>query len=259
VVKNQVLPEIPWVTGTHPGDVDTRQTSQFDTRLVRQVVRSLDAQNFGTEVLLAARLRPPIDGISVESFKGHLTERRGNHRHEAVDIVVPRGTPVHAVQDRTIGKLFLSKAGGMAIYQFDSYARLCYYYAHLDRYANGLHDGQHISSGDVIGYVGTSGNAPGTPHLHFAIFQLDAREMRQGGGGRDRRDRSGDAVQTFARHRVPLYFIAGPPEMVKDLHATLTKQSVNEAISTPNNSPAIERSGDSTLKKPTRHPYGAGD
>jgi peptidoglycan LD-endopeptidase LytH len=136
----------------------------------------------GTEALSSTRLRLPIDGISVESFKGQFAERRGNRPHEAVDIVVPRGTPVRAVQDGMIAKLFLSKAGGMTIYQFDHDAHVCYYYAHLDRYANGLHDGQQVSGGDVIGYVGTSGNAPpGMPHLHFAIFELDAgRKWWQG-------------------------------------------------------------------------------
>jgi murein DD-endopeptidase MepM/ murein hydrolase activator NlpD len=120
-------------------------------------------------------LRMPIDGVSVESLKGGFSEGRTGHAHEAVDIVMPRGTPIHAVTDGTIAKLFFSKAGGITVYQFDQDGRLCYYYAHLERYADGLHDGQHLSKGDVIGYVGTSGNAPpGTPHLHFAVFELNA-------------------------------------------------------------------------------------
>ena len=132
--------------------------------------------------LSAPPLRVPIDGISIESFKGGFSELRGSRPHEAVDIVVPRGTPIHAVQDGTIAKLFFSKAGGTTIYQFDPDGRLCYYYAHLERYADGLHDGQHVSQGEVIGYVGTSGNAPpDTPHLHFAIFELNAdRKWWQG-------------------------------------------------------------------------------
>ena len=132
--------------------------------------------------LAVTPFRVPIDGISIESFKGGFSERRGGRPHEAVDIVAPRGTVVHAVQDGTIAKLFFSQAGGITIYQFDRDGRLCYYYAHLERYADGLHDGQHVSQGDVIGYVGTSGNAPpDTPHLHFAVFELNAdRKWWQG-------------------------------------------------------------------------------
>jgi murein DD-endopeptidase MepM/ murein hydrolase activator NlpD len=121
-------------------------------------------------------LRVPIDGANVESWKGAFDERRDNgaRGHEAVDILSPRNTPVHAVSDGTIVKIFESKAGGHTVYQFDDDGRLCYYYAHLERYADGLHEGQRIRQGDVIGYVGTSGNAPAnTPHLHFAVFRLD--------------------------------------------------------------------------------------
>jgi murein DD-endopeptidase MepM/ murein hydrolase activator NlpD len=117
----------------------------------------------------------PIEGKTVESMKGGFEETRNNggRPHEAVDILAPRHTSIHAVQDGTIAKLFVSKAGGNTIYQFDPSGRLCYYYAHLERYADGLHEGQAVSQGDVIGYVGTSGNAPpGTPHLHFAVFEL---------------------------------------------------------------------------------------
>jgi peptidoglycan LD-endopeptidase LytH len=125
--------------------------------------------------LSATRLRVPIDGISFESFKGGFSERRGNRLHEGVDIIVPRNTPIHAVEDGIIAKLFLSQFGGITIYEFEQDGRLCFYYAHLQRYAYGLHDGQHVSQGEVIGYVGTSGNAPpGTPHLHFEISELNA-------------------------------------------------------------------------------------
>ena len=132
--------------------------------------------------LSATRLRVPIDGINIESFKGGFSELRGSRPHEAVDIVVPRGTPIHAVQEGTIAKLFFSKAGGTTIYQFDPDGGLCYYYAHLERYADGLHDGQQVSQGEVIGYVGTSGNAsPDTPHLHFAIHEVASPNQCWGG------------------------------------------------------------------------------
>ena len=120
-------------------------------------------------------LRMPIDGMSLKAMKGGFAEHRPGHEHEAVDILAPRNTPIHAVEDGTIAKLFYSKGGGgNTIYQFNPTSTLAYYYAHLERYADGLHDGQKVSKGDVIGYVGTSGNAPPkTPHLHFAVFQLD--------------------------------------------------------------------------------------
>src|SRR5207253_3174449 len=102
-------------------------------------------------------------------------ERRDGRLHEAVDILAPRNTPVQAVEEGMIAKLFYSKAGGNTVYQFDPTQQFCYYYAHLERYAEGLRDGQRVARGDVIGFVGTSGNAPpGTPHLHFAIFELAA-------------------------------------------------------------------------------------
>ena len=127
-------------------------------------------------VLKTRGLRVPIDGVNVETFKGSFDEHRsgsGGHVHDAVDILAPRNTPIHAVEDGTIAKLFLSKAGGSTIYEFDPTGRFCYYYAHLERYADGVHDGQRVSRGDVIGYVGTSGNAPpGTPHLHFGVYEL---------------------------------------------------------------------------------------
>lgn len=119
------------------------------------------------------RIRLPLDGADLESLKGDFAEAREGHPHEAVDMLAPRNTPVHAVSDGRIAKLFTSKAGGLTIYQFDPSERFCYYYAHLERYAAGLKDGDRVTEGQVIGYVGTSGNAPrDTPHLHFAIFEL---------------------------------------------------------------------------------------
>jgi murein DD-endopeptidase MepM/ murein hydrolase activator NlpD len=118
-------------------------------------------------------LRLPIDGMKLDGVKGGFFEPRGGHRHEAIDILAPRNTPVHAVENGTIARLFLSKQGGLTVYQNDPTGRYCYYYAHLERYADHLQDGDAVSQGQVIGYVGTSGNAPpNTPHLHFAVFEV---------------------------------------------------------------------------------------
>ena len=79
-----------------------------------------------------------------------------------------------AAVDGTIRKLFVSNAGGITIYQFDVAQERVYYYAHLDRYADGLAEGLWVRQGTVIGYVGTTGNTRGTPHLHFAVEVLSA-------------------------------------------------------------------------------------
>ena len=115
----------------------------------------------------------PIAGVPRASLRDSFDERRGTSGHEAIDIAAPRGTPVLAVDDGRIVKLFHSIPGGNTVYQFDPDAHFAYYYAHLDAYAAGLKEGAPVTRGQVIGYVGTSGNAArDAPHLHFAIFRL---------------------------------------------------------------------------------------
>ena len=116
----------------------------------------------------------PVQGVRAGELRDTLSEARsGGRTHRAIDILAPYGTPVIASVDGTIRKLFTSKAGGITIYEFDRDEARVYYYAHLDRYADGLAEGQFVRQGSVIGYVGTSGNAPvGTPHLHFSIENL---------------------------------------------------------------------------------------
>jgi peptidoglycan LD-endopeptidase LytH len=149
-------------------------------------------------ILKSPPLKMPVDGVEPESMKGGFAERRAGHPHEAVDLLAPRNTPVRAVDDGTIAKLFVSKAGGNTIYQFNRTGDRSYYYAHLERYAAGLRDGDVVKRGQVIGYVGTSGNAPAsTPHLHFAVFELNGE--RQWWKGR--------AIDPY-----PLFKLPGPTE-----------------------------------------------
>lgn len=115
----------------------------------------------------------PVAGVDRSAIRDMFNESRGNRRHEAIDILAPTGTPVIATDDGVVKKLFTSKPGGLTVYQFDPDQRFCYYYAHLDRYAPGLHEGQLLRRGEVLGYVGTTGNAGNTPHLHFALIRLD--------------------------------------------------------------------------------------
>jgi murein DD-endopeptidase MepM/ murein hydrolase activator NlpD len=124
--------------------------------------------------LAARHLMIPVQGTESDKLvRSYHDPRSGGREHEALDILAPRNTPVVAVEDGTIAKLFFSKAGGNTVYQFDPGRAYAYYYAHLERYADGLKEGEAIHRGQVIGYVGTSGNAPKhTPHLHFAVFRL---------------------------------------------------------------------------------------
>ena len=117
----------------------------------------------------------PVEGITPDHLKSTFNEARGGgfRTHHAIDILAPRGTPVRAAVPGTIKKLFTSRAGGLTIYEFDQSEEKVYYYAHLDSYSDTLREGQTVAQGDVIGYVGTTGNAPAnTPHLHFAISIL---------------------------------------------------------------------------------------
>ena len=116
----------------------------------------------------------PVSGIRADQLLNTFDDARGGERvHEALDIMAAAGTPVVAVADGQIEKLFTSDAGGLTIYQFEPSGRLAYYYAHLQAYAPGLHEKQAVKQGELIGYVGSTGNAsPEAPHLHFAVFEL---------------------------------------------------------------------------------------
>ncbi|HEY8150562.1 MAG TPA: M23 family metallopeptidase [Vicinamibacteria bacterium] len=123
--------------------------------------------------LRARQLLLPIQDYDLHQLRDNFAEKRGTRVHEAIDMAAARGTPVLAVDDGMIKKLFTSAAGGLTVYEFDADGTYSYYYAHLDRYAEGLREGQAVKKGDRLGYVGTSGNAPAnTPHLHFTIFKL---------------------------------------------------------------------------------------
>ena len=116
----------------------------------------------------------PVQGVTPGQLQDTFTDARSEGRvHDAIDIMAATGTPVLAVADGTVEKLFTSERGGLTVYQFEPDGVYCYYYAHLDRYADGLAEKQKVKRGDVIGYVGSTGNAsPDAPHLHFEIHRL---------------------------------------------------------------------------------------
>ena len=124
--------------------------------------------------LPTGKLLIPVEGIKLSQLSDNFDQPRGKERHhEALDIMAPKGTRVLAVADGKVVKLFNSKPGGLTVYQFDPTEKYAYYYAHLDRYADGVKEGTVLKRGDLVGYVGVTGNsAKDAPHLHFAVVEL---------------------------------------------------------------------------------------
>jgi murein DD-endopeptidase MepM/ murein hydrolase activator NlpD len=133
----------------------------------------------GHRSAMPGKLLVPVQGIKSAQLTDTFYQPRGEQRqHEALDIMAPTGTPVIAVADGKVVKLFQSKPGGLTVYQFDPTEQFAYYYAHLDRYADGLAEGMDVKRGTVIGYVGVTGNSdPNAPHLHFALVSLTAEKQ----------------------------------------------------------------------------------
>jgi murein DD-endopeptidase MepM/ murein hydrolase activator NlpD len=126
----------------------------------------------------------PVEDVDPDDLSDDFDDlRSGSRTHQALDILAARGSPVLAVEDGTIASLDPSQGGGgIVVYQFDPTGEFVYYYAHLEGFADGLAEGQTVEKGDVLGFVGTSGNAPpGTPHLHFAITKTWAPFLHYGG------------------------------------------------------------------------------
>ena len=115
----------------------------------------------------------PVHGVAPEDVPDTFDAKRGSRRHQALDILAPRGTPVLSVVDGRILKLRQNASGGLTIYVVEPSDRFVFYYAHLGSYRKRLREGEAVRKGDVIGYVGTTGNAPKhVPHLHFQLMRL---------------------------------------------------------------------------------------
>lgn len=129
-------------------------------------------------------LMVPVEGVEPRGIPDTYWQARdaGARAHQALDILAPRGTPVLAADSGTVLRLVTNSLGGITIYATDPEKRFVFYYAHLDHYAKGLVEGKPVAQGEVIGYVGTTGNAPkNTPHLHFQVMRfVDARQWWNG-------------------------------------------------------------------------------
>jgi murein DD-endopeptidase MepM/ murein hydrolase activator NlpD len=117
----------------------------------------------------------PVAGVEKSALTDSYTDPRadGTRDHRAIDIMAPLGTPVLAASAGRVEKLFESGDGGHTVYVRSLDNKQSFYYAHLDRYVPGLREGQAVAQGDMIAFVGSTGNAdPGAPHLHFAIHVM---------------------------------------------------------------------------------------
>jgi murein DD-endopeptidase MepM/ murein hydrolase activator NlpD len=125
----------------------------------------------------------PVQGVKPEQLRNSFDDGRSEGRvHQALDIMAPQNTPVLAAADGTVMKLFQSDKGGITLYQLDASGLYIYYYAHLSRYADGMAEGKALKRGEIIGYVGDTGNAgAGNFHLHFSINKMTATGKWSGG------------------------------------------------------------------------------
>jgi peptidoglycan LD-endopeptidase LytH len=121
----------------------------------------------------------PVEGVRKSEIRDTFRDRRsGGRTHGALDILADRGTPVLAVEDGFVAKIDRSRLGGLTVYLIGADERYCHMYAHLDRFHAGLAEGRRVERGEVLGYVGTSGNAPRhLPHLHYAVKRLTAEKL----------------------------------------------------------------------------------
>lgn len=127
-------------------------------------------------------LAVPVAGVDRAALTSHWGDARGDgdgaRAHEGLDIMAPGGTPVLAVADGVVEKLYFSEGGGgVSLYQRSADGGWVYYYAHLAGYAPGVVEGRRVARGDTIGYVGDTGNAgAGNHHLHFGVSMMRAGE-----------------------------------------------------------------------------------
>jgi murein DD-endopeptidase MepM/ murein hydrolase activator NlpD len=139
--------------------------------------------NSDLDYLASRDLLIPLKGITANQLRDTYNEARSEGRqHNALDIKAAQGTAVLATTDGVVIKLFQSERGGITLYQLDPSGHFAYYYAHLMRYEDGIAEGKKLRRGDVIAYVGDTGNAgPGNYHLHFGISKLTAPGKWSGG------------------------------------------------------------------------------
>ena len=174
-----------WTSGTRTGPVMAGPAAVMPDQFAAPPASATSSQSraayqamppVAASDIPAQSLIIPVQGVKPAQLSDTFTQARegGLRVHDAIDIMAPRGTPVLAAAGGVIEKLFTSAAGGLTIYLRCDDRRLIHYYAHLDAYAPALAEGQHVAQGQLLGTVGSTGNAsPDAPHLHFAMQLTD--------------------------------------------------------------------------------------
>jgi murein DD-endopeptidase MepM/ murein hydrolase activator NlpD len=118
------------------------------------------------------KLAMPLQDVSTKQITNTWhAPRDGGRLHEGQDIFAPRGTPVLSASDGYVVNIGENSLGGQTVSVIGAGGRV-YYYAHLEAYAPHLAEGDYVTPQTILGYVGTTGNAAGTPpHLHFGVYE----------------------------------------------------------------------------------------
>src|SRR5262245_29106058 len=166
------LAPVVYVQSSMAGASRSSTTARFDCLPTQSQDPGLPSP--AHEIIDSIKLIIPVEGVRPKELRDSFdAPRSGGRLHRAIDIIAPRGTPVLAAADGEIIRLSRNAAGGITIYQLSDDKRVVFYYAHLDRYVDDLTAGDYASQGDVIGFVGNTGNAAsGSCHLHFSIWTV---------------------------------------------------------------------------------------
>jgi len=148
------------------------ERARFEMRARYRTVMPAFYAKVGVEP--ATVLLMPVDGVRVAQVVDTWQAPRGGGRfHDGQDIFAPRGTPVRAAAPGFVYRIDDLSLGGLSVTIIgDGFKR--YFYTHFDAVPDELREGQYVTTDTVIGFVGTSGNAAGTPpHLHFGVYGGD--------------------------------------------------------------------------------------
>lgn len=166
----------PLPRGPAPVAIDVPPIGAVPTPTAPTAGEAAAATRAEAEYFDAYPLMVPVAGVGPSALRDSFNESRsGGRRHRALDIPARRGTAALAVVDGSVLSMRQNALGGTTLYLVDAQRKFVYYYAHLDRYHDRMSEGIEVRQGDVVGYVGTSGNAPRDfPHLHFQALRVDA-------------------------------------------------------------------------------------